>query len=49
VQTLAFFNRNQQEAAAITLKADNNGSGNFTGGNAANSMKVTVYYSVEAL
>lgn len=30
------------------VKIDNNGSGNFTGGNAANSGKVTVYYVLEA-
>ncbi len=36
-------------AKALMISADNNSAGNFTGGNAANSMKVTVYYSVEAL
>jgi hypothetical protein len=49
VQKGSAVSRVSVEAIAITLKADNNGSGNFTGGNAANSMKVTVYYSVEAL
>lgn len=29
------------------LLADNNGDGNYTGGDAANTLKVTVYYSIE--
>lgn len=33
----------------LVLKADNNGSGNFTGGNAANTLKVTTYYAIEKL
>ncbi len=49
VQNISVVNRVDLDGIAVTLKADNNGSGNFTGGNAANSMKVTVYYSVEAL
>lgn len=35
--------------SAISLGADNNGSGNFTGGHASNSGKVTLYYAVEPL
>jgi hypothetical protein len=31
----------------IQIKADNNGGGNFTGGNAANTMKVVVFYTIE--
>lgn len=34
---------------ALTVKMDNNGSGDLTGGNAANSLKVTVLYVVEAV
>lgn len=34
---------------ALTLAADNNGSGDFTGGNAANTLKVTIYWAKEAL
>jgi len=37
------------DAQAITLTMDNNGSGVLTGGNAANSLKVILYYSVETL
>jgi hypothetical protein len=33
----------------IALTMDNNGSGNLTGGNAANVLKIVVYYSVESL
>lgn len=33
---------------ALKIGANNQGSGNFTGGNAANSMRVVVYYSLEA-
>lgn len=36
------------ENKAIIVQADNNGSGAFTGGNAANSMKIILYYIVEA-
>lgn len=38
-----------QDAAVTEIAIDNNGSGNLTGGNAANTLKVTVYYTVEAL
>lgn len=31
----------------VTFKVNNNGSGNFTGGNAANTLKWIFYYSVE--
>lgn len=37
------------ENKALVLSMDNNGSGNLTGGNAANSLKVTIYYVVEAI
>lgn len=37
------------QGVAAALSMDNNGSGVLTGGNAANTMRVTVYYSVEAL
>jgi hypothetical protein len=37
------------DGLAVQLKMDNNGSGNLTGGNAANTLKVTLYYSVETL
>jgi len=34
---------------ALAIAMDNNGSGVLTGGNAANSGKVTIYYTIEAL
>jgi hypothetical protein len=34
---------------AVQLAADNNGSGNFTGGNASNTLKVTLYIAYEAI
>lgn len=34
---------------ALTLEVDNNGSGDLTGGNAANTLKVTLYYAIEAV
>lgn len=34
---------------AVLIGADNNGSGDFTGGNAANTMKVVVYYVRETI
>lgn len=34
---------------ALALAIDNNGSGALTGGNAANSLLVTIYYTVESL
>lgn len=37
------------DADALVLKADNNGAGNYTGGNAANTLKVTAYHATEAL
>jgi hypothetical protein len=37
------------DAVAFQLAGDNSGSGNWTGGNAANTMKVTLYYVIEAL
>ncbi len=49
VQTIAFYNRNQQENAALMIAMDNNGTGNLTGGNAANTLTVTIYYAIEAL
>lgn len=36
------------DAKAALLSINNNGSGNLTGGNAANSLKVTLYYAYEA-
>lgn len=48
VITTGFGNRNQQENAALKIVIDNNGSGNLTGGNAANTLKVIVYYAVES-
>lgn len=38
-----------QDADATQIAIDNNGSGVLTGGNAANTLKVTLYYAVEAL
>ncbi len=32
---------------ALAIAADNNGSGNYTSGNAANTLKVITYYSIE--
>ncbi len=37
------------DGAAIQIAIDNNGSGALTGGNAANTMTVTIYYAVESL
>lgn len=37
------------DGLAVELSIDNVGSGNLTGGNAANTGKVTLYYTVEAL
>lgn len=37
------------ENQPVYVGLDNNGSGNLTGGNAANTMKATVYYTVEAV
>jgi hypothetical protein len=37
------------ENQALTLKVSNGGSGNFTGGNAANTLLVTTYYALEAV
>lgn len=34
---------------ALAILMDNNGSSDLTGGNAANTLKVTLYYSVETL
>jgi hypothetical protein len=36
----------QYENKALAIAADNNGSSNYTGGNAANTMLVTVLYMV---
>lgn len=41
--------RSAVENKALNVAADNSGSGNFTGGHAANSLKVTIYYAVESL
>lgn len=37
------------DGVALAWKIDNNGSGNLTGGNAANTLKITTYYCLEAL
>lgn len=37
------------ENGALQLKVDNGGSGDFTGGNAANGLKVVTYYTVESV
>jgi hypothetical protein len=37
------------EDLAVEIKADNNGSGNFTGGHSSGILKVTLYYAIEAL
>jgi hypothetical protein len=37
------------EAQAVQIAADNNGSGVFTGGNSANTLKITLYYAVEPI
>jgi len=38
-----------EDNVALKISVDNNGSGNFTGGNAANTLKVVVYYAIETL
>lgn len=35
------------DGVLVRVKVDNNGSGNWTGGNAANTMTVVLYYAVE--
>lgn len=37
------------DGKAVQLSATNNGAGNFTGGNAANTLTVLAYYTVETL
>jgi hypothetical protein len=37
------------DATALELAMDNNGSGNLTGGNAANTGSVTLYYALESV
>lgn len=49
VQTIAFFNKNQQDNNPLQIAMDNNSSGVLTGGNAANTLTVKVYYVVEAV
>lgn len=43
------YSNAQQANAVLQLASNNNGSGNFTGGNVANTLKVTVYYIIETL
>ena len=40
---------NFPDNTALTLSFDNNGSGNLTGGNSANTLKVSCYYVIEAV
>lgn len=49
VQTSNGGSSTQQNAAALTVIMDNNGSGALTGGNASNSLTVTVYYALESV
>ena len=37
------------EETALACAMDNNGSGNLTGGNASNTLTITVYYAHEDL
>ena len=37
------------ENKGLQLAADNSGAGNFTGGNAANTLKVRIYYTIQAV
>lgn len=46
VTTSGHFYETELWAGALSLYAYNSGSGNFTGGNAANSLTVTVLYTV---
>jgi hypothetical protein len=39
----------ESENLLIRIAADNNGSGNFTCGNASNTGRVTVYYAIETI
>jgi hypothetical protein len=48
VQPVTNTNTSSVDNALVRLAVDNNGSGVFTGGNAANSLKATVYYAIEA-
>jgi hypothetical protein len=41
--------RSARENVALVVGSDNNGSGDYTGGNAANTLTVTVYFVVETL
>lgn len=49
VQTISVEDKANVNAAALTIYGENNGSSDLTGGHASNTMKVTVYYVVEAL
>lgn len=44
-----FMPRASINGTQATVYIDNNGSGDFTGGNAANTLVVTMYYRIEAL
>lgn len=48
-ETAAGVSTTVWDDVAISIKAENNGSGNFTGGNAANTLKVTFYFIKEEL
>lgn len=37
------------DGSSVIFNMNNNGSGNLTGGNAANTLKITVYYTIEKL
>lgn len=49
VQNVNVNSHSTVSAAAVSVAMDNNGSGVLGGGNAANTLKVTVSYQVEAL
>lgn len=49
VQNIAPSGSGTLSGVALMLAMDNNGSGVLTGGDAANTLKVTVYYAVENL
>lgn len=44
-----WFNPALANGIALSISTDNNGSGDWTGGNAANTLTVTVYYTLESL
>lgn len=47
--TSTIYDVTDAENEAIVISAENQGSGNFTGGHAANTLTVRIYYTIEAI